>query len=127
MTSAFSRSSSGESRMVDGAGARTLRDINEECSSSWESGIAVRAGRAFRRSADARAVVALHQGSQGVEKDLRPVERVHVHFSMIIGPLIVGIKNNGGHMAIMSLRADTATIHQGDGVSNHDCTDMAVA
>jgi hypothetical protein len=71
-------------------------------------------------------VVALHQGGQSIEKNFRPIQRIHVQLSLVIGDLVVRIKDNRGNVTAVPFRANTPAIVEGDGVSNYDRAHMAV-
>ena len=72
-------------------------------------------------------VIALHEGGQRVEKDLWPVERVDVHFRLVVGAEPVGIKHDGRNVAAMSFSADAAAVRDRNVVGDHDGADMAMA
>src|SRR5207245_8075791 len=72
-------------------------------------------------------MVALHDGGQRVEKGLRPVQRIDVQFSLIVGANPVGIQHDGRNVEVMPFRADTAAVRDRNAVGDHDGADMAAA
>src|SRR5215813_7916206 len=90
--------------------------------SAWNS-----SANAYRIPRDTWLVVALHQGSKCVEKNFRPIQRIHVQLRLVLVALTIRVQNDGRDVKAMPFRANTPAIHEGDSATNHDCANMAVA
>jgi hypothetical protein len=72
-------------------------------------------------------VVALHERGQRVKKDLRPIQRVHMHFGVIVSAQIVWIQHNRRNMEAVPFSANTLAISKRNGIGNHNGADVAAA
>src|SRR5947209_11064813 len=77
----------------------------------------------FRQTA---GMIALHQSGERVQENLRPIERIYMQLTLVIGSERIRIKHNRRNVAALPLRADKTAFLYGNIVGNYDRADMTL-